>query len=139
MIDMFDFHAAQNAQKEMNAIIHEKHITFKEAQEMKRRASLNTLIAQFHASLGVREARLQSLGIQQGIVDDLKAHLQDLEQNEIALGLIIRALSPTEGIIAEGLIEFMKRFIHQVNLIISKALTASGYCSYILKLSSSAV
>ncbi len=112
--------AAQNAQKEMNAIIHEKHITFKEAQEMKRRASLNALIAQFHASLGVREARLQSLGIQQGIVDDLKAHLQDLEQNEIALGLIIRELSPTEGIIAEGLIEFMKRFIHQVNLIISK-------------------
>lgn len=106
--------------QEVTNLIRTKKAVFTEQQEMLRRTSLNNLIGQFHAALGLRESRLQSLGIQQGIVNDLHNQLYELEQNEIATQHLLRELSPTEGIIAEGLMQFMQRFVRQMNQVIAQ-------------------
>jgi hypothetical protein len=52
---------------------------------------------------------------QRAIVNDIEKELAIQEKDEKALKLLVQQLSPTDGLIAEGLYGFIKVFISRLN------------------------
>lgn len=92
----------------------------KEEIETLRRMHLNGAIRQLQSLLASREHTLNSLDMQRGVVDNISSQIFDLEQDEQALGLLVKQLSPTEGLIAEGLLGFIKNFVAEMNAFIKR-------------------
>lgn len=94
-----------------------------EYKEQLRRQYFNSAVRELQSALASREHRLNALKLQQGVVDNITKQLAEYKQDEEALSLLVRELSPTEGVIAEGLMGFMKRFIAYVNSLIGAVWT----------------
>ena len=88
--------------------------------EMIRRDTLNHCVRQLQNSLALKESSLQAAMIQKGIVTDLEKQIEKLSIEDDASKVLMKQLSPTEGLIAEGLLGFIKYFINQMNLLIKK-------------------
>ena len=88
--------------------------------EMMRRETLNHCVRQLQNSLALKETTLSSINLQKGIVNDLQEQIEKLKIENESVNLLLRELSPTTGIIAEGLIGFIRTFINQMNLMIKK-------------------
>ncbi len=94
-----------------------------EMVEMMRRESIQQCIRQLQAQLYRKEDVLTHIGIQRGIVEHLENDLVRLEKEEEVLKHMVREISPTEGIIAEGLLGFIRVFVSQMNSLIKKIWT----------------
>lgn len=104
-------------------LIQSKRQCNKDEIETIRRTELNGAIRQLHSALASRENVLSSVAQQKQIVDHIAHDIANLEKEEQALGILVKQLSPTEGLIAEGLYGFIHNFIHQMNLFIQKVWT----------------
>lgn len=91
-----------------------------EMVEMLRRESIQQCIRQLQSQLGRKEDVLTHIEIQRGIVEHLENDLIRLEKEEEVVKHMVREISPTEGIIAEGLLGFIKIFTNQMNSILKK-------------------
>lgn len=85
-----------------------------------RRATIAHCIKQLQISLATKNEALQQAMLQKGIVKDLEDSIAKLEIEEEAVKVLTRELSPTEGLIAEGLLGFIRNFIAQMNSFIKK-------------------
>lgn len=101
--------------------------TFEETQkdsiETSRRTHLNNTIRIIQASLLRKEEQLVELRTQHAVVQELKSSIQSLQDDEICLKTLVREMSPTEGLIAEGLFGFIKLFVSQLNSFIKRIWT----------------
>lgn len=104
-------------------LIKSKRECNKEQIETLRRTELNAAIRQLHSDLASREHVLSTLKQQKNIVEHVVEQIADLEKEEQALSILVKQLSPTEGLIAEGLFGFIRNFIHQMNVFIQKVWT----------------
>jgi len=66
---------------------------------------------------------LNDLHSQKNIVNDIQNQLKVLEVQEKASKLLLNELSPTNGLIAEGLLGFIKNYTKKMNILISKIWT----------------
>ena len=86
--------------------------------EMIRRETLSHCIKQLQSSLALKENTLNGINIQKSIIDDLKKQIDKLTIEEQAAKALVKELSPTEGLIGDGLLGFIKSFVKQMNLVI---------------------
>lgn len=86
--------------------------------ETLRRDELNQLIRVLQSELAQRVEKLGSAAQQKGIVENLSKRIDLYSEQETAWGVLVKELSPTEGLIAEGLLGFIKNFIDQMNSLI---------------------
>ncbi len=88
------------------------------ANETLRRQTYNDLLRHLQSVLATKEQALRASERQQSVINAVTQEIHDLIQDEEALKALMKELSPTEGLIAEGLFGFMKTFIHEMNKII---------------------
>lgn len=83
--------------------------------ETMRREALNALIRQLQSELGAKEHILHLAANQKSIIKNIEDQINELETDKEALSILINQLSPTDGLIAQGLLGFIKSFINQMN------------------------
>lgn len=93
------------------------------ALETIRRETYNDLIRAVQSGLARKENVLRESETQLRIIEDIQKSITDMENQEKLLKLAVKELSPTEGIIAEGLFGFMKLFIKQMNDMVKRIWT----------------
>jgi prefoldin subunit 5 len=91
--------------------------------EVVRRQTYNQLIQELTSSLGYIESQIKTIDTQRQIVEQIKAQIEGYTKNESGLKAICQALSPSEGLIAQGLYSFMEGFVDQVNEVIARMWT----------------
>lgn len=95
----------------------------KDRVEQLRREILNNVIRHLQIQLGRKEETLATVTLQKGIIADLENSIAQMEIQEEAAKLLVQELSPTQGLIAEGLMGFIRTFVAQMNNIIRKVWT----------------
>jgi len=88
-----------------------------------RQECIHELIKTFQSKLAMNEEILSKVDYQKGIVEHLSNQITELELEEIALKRLVDEVSPTNGLIAEGLMAFINTVLDQVNQIIEKVWT----------------
>jgi hypothetical protein len=88
--------------------------------EMLRRETLNHCVRQLQHSLAIKQETLNAAMIQKSLVEDLEQQIAKLTIEEEAAKVLVRELSPTDGLIAEGLLGFIRKFVSQMNSLIRK-------------------
>lgn len=106
------------SRRQLSELLRRKMDLVKEAREQTRRQIVNDLIRSLQSELAKREQQIGSAAQQKAIVDNLAKQVDALTTREQALSTVVRELSPTEGLIAEGLMGFMNGFVEQMNAII---------------------
>jgi hypothetical protein len=91
--------------------------------ETMKRETINHVIRQLHQQLGKKEEVLNAVKIQQAVVAELTKELSSLEVKEKALKAVSDELSPVDGLIAEGLMGFIRGYVQQMNQFIKKIWT----------------
>lgn len=88
-----------------------------------RKDVISFCIRQHQSALATKQESLSAIVIQKEIVANLELQIDTLTTEEEAAKLLVKQLSPTDGLIAEGLLGFIRNFIHQMNSIIRKTWT----------------
>lgn len=94
-----------------------------EAVEMLRRESIILCTRQVQTALARKEETLGYVDLQRGIIENLEGNIRQQEEELEVLEHMVREMSPTEGIIAEGLMGFIRVFTGQMNALIKKIWT----------------
>lgn len=88
--------------------------------EIFRREALNTCIQATQKELAVREQAISRIDIQKALVANINEQIVEMAEKAEVLKMALRALSPSEGLIAQGLTGFINHFVAQVNSFIKK-------------------
>lgn len=88
--------------------------------EIYKRDSINTVLTELRMLLVEREQRISKIDTQKQTIQNIESMLVDLQSREKVLKVMVKELSPTEGLIAKGLNGFINIFVEQINLFISK-------------------
>jgi len=91
-----------------------------ETVEMIRRDTLNHCIRQLQSNLSTKEETLKSMEMQAVLIADLENQIQVLTVEDEAVKNLVRELSPTDGLIAEGLLGFIADFTKKMNGLIKE-------------------
>ncbi len=84
---------------------------------------MSDCLRQLQIELAQQQNLLNEINLQKGIVKDIDDQIQKLTMDDEAMKLVVSALSPTEGLIAEGLLGFIHAFLRRMNAIIRKVWT----------------
>lgn len=96
-----------------------EHAT-KELIEMLRREAIQNCINALQLSLARKSEALQEMKLQKGIIADLEATISSYALRDQTLKMMVKEMSPTDGLIAEGLLGFIRVFVRQMNGLIKK-------------------
>ena len=77
-------------------------------------------IKQLQTALARKQEVLDYVQIQKGLIEDLANQVSELEVQHQAVKMLIKELSPTEGLIAEGLLGFINSFLKELNKLVRK-------------------
>ena len=97
--------------------------TYSEAIETASREAMHRIIREVQVQLANKEAILAEARLQKGIIDSLEKNIRNLEEQDLVYKTLITELSPTDGLIAEGLLGFIRTFTAQMNAFIKKVWT----------------
>lgn len=97
-------------------------LTHKEV-EMLRLQSIQHCIEHLQYSISRNEQLLRGVEIQESLVKDLEEQIAKLTRQQAAYKLIVHHLSPTKGLIADGLLGFIRVFTMSMNAVIKKIWT----------------
>lgn len=76
-----------------------------------------------HSEIATLSSRLNSIDQQVAVIRDIRKSIEDMEAQEKAFKAIADALSPTDGLIAEGMLGFIRNFVARMNALIAKTWT----------------
>lgn len=85
-----------------------------------RREALNEIIKKVQISLSRKECILSEVKLQKSLVTDLENQIHLMEKEEEAYKILVKELSPTDGLIAQGMMGFINTFVKQMNQLIKK-------------------
>lgn len=88
--------------------------------ETLRRQHLNDAIRKIQSILSRKEATLSEINSQNSVIESINKNIEKLELDEQCLKVIVNELSPTDGLIAEGLFSFIKVFLNNMNSFVKK-------------------
>jgi len=91
-----------------------------ELVETIRRETIAHCIRRLQSELARKEEILSAVSVQKGVIEDLERQIQELTVQEEAAKQLVKHLSPTDGLIADGLMGFIRNFTNQMNLIIKR-------------------
>lgn len=91
--------------------------------DSKQRDILNNFIQHFKILLSEKEHLLALQSTQRALVDNMKQQIAELETKQKVLSVAIRALSPTEGLIAKNMTGSINHFVRQINNFIKQIWT----------------
>lgn len=91
-----------------------------ETVEMMRRETIQQCIENLQVSLAKKTEALSAVSLQKGIIKDLERTIAQLIVREEAAKIVVKELSPTDGLIAEGMYGFIRNFVAQMNSLIRK-------------------
>jgi len=111
---------ALNLRKSIHKTILAKRTLLTEETEHNRRSIFNQLIRDLQSALASREYALSAANHQRQLVQEMALKIERLSQEENALAILVKELSPTEGLIAEGILGFIKNFCDQMNEFIQR-------------------
>lgn len=80
-----------------------------------QREAFNKVIQAISLELSLKESLLSKVHIQQAVVNDIERELAKLKTQAEATAVLIKELSPTEGLIAKGLMNFINGFVEAMN------------------------
>lgn len=86
---------------------------------------VNQMLKQKQSALAVKEDLLSEINNQKTRIGFLSEEINKGEKDREALEILFKEISPTEGLIAEGMMGFINRFIDEMNHVISKVWTYS--------------
>ena len=84
-----------------------------------RRVMFNNVLRSFQSELALKEKAINDEKLHESMLGSLKAEIDTLEISSQAYKLVLKELSPSEGIIAEGLYGYIKLFVKQMNKFIA--------------------
>jgi DNA repair exonuclease SbcCD ATPase subunit len=114
---------AENLGSQVSTLLANLNTWQDEAIETLRREMLNHAIRQFQVSMNTKESTLASISAKRNEVNLLVSQIQEHEENVVIYKAIRDVLSPTEGLIAKGLLGFVQSLIEEMNLTISQIWT----------------
>lgn len=106
--------------KRLYALVHDHQYAHVEAF---RRESIIYCINQVEQALALKQESLRNMKMQKAIVNELTIQVQRLTVKEEAAKIMVKALSPTNGLIAEGLLGFIRCYVGQMNTFIKNVWT----------------
>ena len=118
-----DLETIDKLEKELGELSKDLQVTVDDKVETMRRQVVIEGIRYVQSILSRKESILIDLNNQENIIRDLQNSIKALEEDEYCLKTIVGELSPTDGLIAEGLFGFIKLFVSQMNSFISKVWT----------------
>lgn len=104
------------SEKELT-VVTERHV------EDIRRTMYNDLLRSFSSDLAIKEKAINDERMNEGAIQALKDEINALEARVEAYKLVLKELSPEEGVIAEGLFGYMKLFVRKWNRFIANVWT----------------
>jgi len=107
----------------VKTLMDNKYATCLTEMETTRRHIFNGTIKIMQTQLANKVHVLTNIKSQKNTVDNIINNINELESEEIALSILVKQLSPSDGLIAEGLFGFIRGFISQMNSIIKKVWT----------------
>jgi energy-coupling factor transporter ATP-binding protein EcfA2 len=110
----------QETGKKIEGLIDKAEDCTKELIEMIRREAIQNCINALQLSLARKSEALQEMKLQKGIIAELENTIRQYALREQTLKLMVKEMSPTDGLIAEGLLGFIRRFVKQMNQLIKK-------------------
>lgn len=93
---------------------------YQKLYDNERMRLLDELIYRLRGEISHAERRLSQIDIQKSLVADLKKQVTSIEGDLDTLKLAMQVLSPTEGLIARGMMGFINHFVKQLNQFIAK-------------------
>lgn len=91
-----------------------------ELVEAQRTQMLRQVINVVQSDLSRKEQALSQMNVQKALVEDLQRQVKQYEEQAQVLKIAVRELSPTEGLIAKGMLGFINSFVSQINGFIRK-------------------
>ncbi len=76
-----------------------------------------------HREIATLSSRIHSIDQHESLIKDLKAQIEKLEKSQKAHQALADALSPTDGLIAEGMLGFIRHYVARMNALIAKVWT----------------
>lgn len=89
-----------------------------EAVENARRIEYDNLLRELQSSLATKEQALQASQRQLTVIETVTSQINELTEQIEYFKILVKELSPTEGLIAEGIFSFMRKFVHDMNRMI---------------------
>lgn len=84
---------------------------------------IDEALAATHREIATLATRIHSIDQHEALIADLKKSIHLHEQEELAYKALADALSPTDGLIAEGMLGFIRNFVARMNALIAKVWT----------------
>lgn len=109
----------------LSALLASRKDSQRERMETIRRSAYNEMIRQVRNTLSTKEQLLGNISLQKNLVQNLAGQVETLSLREKDLSILVKRMSPTEGLIAEGLFGFIKNFVDRMNAFISRVWTYS--------------
>lgn len=109
-----------NLINQIRGLIINKKTIFKTELETIRRIHLNNLIVSLQNTLAAKVEAVNSFKSHQSLIDDINKQINILSTQESSLKELVSVISPTDGLIAEGLTGFINSFVEQMNFFIKK-------------------
>lgn len=93
---------------------------YKELIEINRRDAINSIIMDLQLSNTKDEQIISKVDVQKALVQNIEAQLKELNDKSEVYKILIKELSPTEGLIAKSMTGFINHFVYQINSFIKK-------------------
>lgn len=90
------------------------------AEVANKHTAINAAMMNIEAEITERERRLSLVDTQHSLIRALENEVEESKSKEKLLKKAMKALSPSEGLIAKGLTGFINHFIAQMNAVIEK-------------------
>lgn len=84
---------------------------------------IDEALADTHREIAVLATRIHSIDQHEATIKELKNAIVEWEQSEKAFTALADALSPTDGLIAEGMLGFIRNYVAKMNALIAKVWT----------------
>jgi DNA repair exonuclease SbcCD ATPase subunit len=85
-----------------------------------RKDAVNQMIQIVQLELSRKEQQLSQINVQKALVESIQNQIKELDAKQIVLKMMVSELSPTDGLIAKGLLGFINNFVGQMNNFIRK-------------------
>lgn len=118
--------------QKLEATLLEYYKEHRKLWDTEREECLKGVVDQLSADHYAKWTQLNELEAVTKVVEHLRTDLKDLDDQQVIYDALVKALSPTTGIIADTLVGFMNEFIGEMNNVISRIWTTKlelGPCS----------
>jgi DNA repair exonuclease SbcCD ATPase subunit len=84
---------------------------------------IDEALADTHREIATLSTRVNSINQHEALINDLKQQIANHEKSEKAHKALSAALSPVDGLIAEGMLGFIRNYVARMNALIAKVWT----------------